>query len=138
MGPFPKSKRHAEIVFTGAKNIADAVDKMATVAVAFGFGDPSGAALTIAGAVAVSAKTVGAISAALAEIAKTSVASAERDHRTTLVLCIANEAYFPALEDVLTPQLGQIGQAEIPRADGSDLEATIAAESHTRCCWGSA
>lgn len=69
-GDLPEGKRHVEATFAGAKNMADAIDKMASVAVAFGFGDPTGATLTVAAVVSVSSKSVAAVSAALAEIAK--------------------------------------------------------------------
>ena len=128
MGLFPKAKRHAEATFASAKNVADAVDKMSSVALAFGFGDPTATTLTVAAAVCLSAKSVGAISTALAEIAKNPAASGDRDHRTILILGIANEAYLHALDAVLSPRLSEVGQAVFSPADGSKLESGLADE----------
>lgn len=128
MAVFPKSKRYVETTFTGAKNVSDAIDKVASVALAFGFGDPTGTTPTIAAAVSLSAKAVGAVSTVLVELAKNPAASGDRDQRTTLVLCISNEAYLQALSSVLSPRLSEIGTAEFSSADGSNLEATLTNE----------
>lgn len=138
MGLLPKSKRHAEKFFQGGKNVADAVDKMASVAVAFGFGDPTGATLTVSAAVSVAAKSVSAISAALAELAKSERPSGDdgADRRTTLVLCVANLAYFRAVEEILTSRLPEIGHLAIMRSTASDLEAAVLRDEAHRLLQG--
>lgn len=137
MGILPKSKRHVEKLFQHTRNVADGIDKISTVIVALGFGDPSGATLTVGAAVGLAAKAVAGISGLAAEFAGVENPDSDAgDHRTTLIVYAANLAYFTAVDEVLSPHVADLADVAIPRREACVLEDVIAADTAHRLLTG--